>query len=256
VVTHLTGSFAGERQLFEEERLTIGRGRESLVRLAAHDTHASSRHAELVAERDRHVLRDLGSKNGTYVDGKRVEQCRLHGGETVSFGYGGPQLRFDFYEELPDVRPSLDEPHEFPFRARFAWSLFIAAAALALAAVASAIEGSVLVAIPSGLAAAAAFLLGLAAVRVNITVGPEGIEHEGLFRTRRIRWPDVAALETVAKRSGMFAGQRCRVRGWKGTIQFSPADYQEGYLLARLIAEASAKEWGAPNEFEIEGRKA
>src|SRR5207247_1032292 len=128
--------------------------------------------------------------------------------------YGGPQLQFDFYEELPAVRPSLDEPHEFPFRARFAWSLFIASAALALAAVASAVEGMVLVAIPSGLAAAATVLLGLAAVRVNITVGPEGIEHEGLFRTRRIKWPDVAALETVPKRTGMLTGPVCRVRGW------------------------------------------
>ena len=99
-------------------------------------------------------------------------------------------------------------------------------------------------------------LLGLAAVRVNITVGPDGIEHEGLFRTRRVRWPDVAALETIPKRSGVLTRPVCRVRGWKGTIQFSPADYQEGYLLASLIAEASGKEWGAPNAFEIEGRRA
>jgi hypothetical protein len=101
---------------------------------------------------------------------------------------------------------------------------------------------------------AATFLLGVAAVRVNITLGPDGIEHEGLFRTRRIAWKDVAALETAAKRTGVRKSPLCRVRGWKGTIAFQPTDYQEGYLLARLIAEASAKEWGAPNAFDVRGR--
>jgi hypothetical protein len=246
VVTHLTGSLAGERQLFDEERLTIGRARDNRVRLGMYDTHASSHHAEIGVERGHFMLHDLGSKNGTFVNGKRVERCRLVGGETIAFGYGGPQLHVDFFEQMTDARPSLDEPHEFPFRARFAWSLFIASAILAL----------VLIGIPSGLAAAATFLLGLAAVRVNITVGPDGVEHEGLIRTRRVAWQDIAALETQSRRTGMLAGPRCRVRGWKTTITFSPVDYQEGYLLARLIAEASAKEWGAPGSANVGGPRA
>jgi hypothetical protein len=246
VVTHLTGSYAGGRQLFEEDRVTIGRARDNRLRLGMYDTHASSHHAELVAERGAFVLHDLGSKNGTFVDGKRIDHCRLRGGETVAFGYGGPQVHFDFVERLPDLRPSLDEQHEFPFRSRFAWGLFIAAAAIAPIALFSALEGYALAAIPAGLAAAATFLLGLAAVRINITIGPDEIEHEGMFRTRRVRWADIVALETLPKRTGFLSGPLCRVRGWKTTIQFSPADYQEGYLLARMIAEASAKEWETP----------
>lgn len=257
VVTHLTGSHAGERQLFEADRLTVGRARDSIVRLGSHDTAASSHHAELLVERGRFVVQDLGSKNGTYVNGKKVERCRLDGGETIAFGFGGPQLHFEFYEELSDARPSLDEPHEFPFRARFAWSLLIAAALLAVGAVAAFVWGMILVAIPAALAAAATFLLGLAAVRVNITVGPDGIEKEGLLRTRRVAWSDVAALETIpTTRTGVLARPLCRVRGWKGTITFAPADYQEGYLLARLIAEASAKEWGSPNAVGLRERRA
>jgi hypothetical protein len=242
VVTHLSGSNAGERLLLDEERLTIGRARDNHVRLGIYDTRASSRHAELVAERDHFVLRDLGSKNGTFVNGKRVSQCRLNAGDTVAFGFGGPQLHFEFYEELPTDRPSLDEAHEFPFRARFTWAI--------------AISGLVVFAIPVGLAAAALALLGFSAARVNITVGPDGIEHEGMFRTRRVKWADVAALETVPKRTGMLSGPLCRVRGWKATIQFSPNDFQEGYLLARLIAEASAKEWSVPEGGGMEGNRA
>ena len=49
-------------------------------------------------------------------------------------------------------------------------------------------------------------LLALPAVRVNITVGPDGIEHEGMFGTRRVRWGDIAALETIPKRTGPLTG--------------------------------------------------
>jgi hypothetical protein len=256
VVTHLTGSNAGERQLFDTERLAIGRARDCDVRLGVYDTRASSRHAVLVEERGRYELCDLGSKNGTFVNGKRIDRLRMHGGETVAFGFGGPQLHFEFYEELPSVRPSLDEPHEFPFRARYAWATGLSAAALVAGAIGLAMAGLVVFAIPAGLAAAALALLGFAAARVNITVGPEGIEHEAMFRTRRIAWDDVAALETVPKRTGMLSGPVCRIRGWKATIQFSPNDYEAGYLLARLIAEASAKEWNVPSDASLEGRRA
>jgi hypothetical protein len=246
VVTHLTGAFQGQRQLFDAPELTIGRARENTVRLGLYDTLASSRHASLVAERDHYVLRDLNSTNGTYVNGKRVERARLRGGETVTFGYGGPELYFEFFEQLPDTVPSLAESQEFPFRAQFAGFLFGSAALFAVATIASLPLELVVLAIPTGLLALLLFLLGLAAVRVNVTVGPEGIEHEGLLGTKRIRWQDVAALETVTVRTGLLARPRCVVRGWNETIEFSPGDYQEGHLLARLIVQATGKEWGPP----------
>ena len=98
----------------------------------------------------------------------------------------------------------------------------------------------------AGLAAAVLMLGGLSAVRVNITVGPDGIEHEAMFSTRRIAWGDIATLETLPRRTGMLGGQRCTVRGWNSVIKFSPDDYEEGFLLASLIAQASGKEWGPP----------
>lgn len=243
MATHVGGGRLGERELFEEPIITVGRSRESRLRLGSHDTRASTNHAELRLERDRYVLVDLDSTNGTFVNGKRVTRHRLRNGDVASFGYGGPQVRFEFFETLPTVRPSIEEPHEFPFRSRFKWWMWGSAAALAALAVLFAVFGLVLAAIPLGLAAAVIFFFGLSVARINITVGPEGVEHEGMFRTQRLAWEDVEALESGAGRTGLLTGIVCSVRGKGTTIRFAPRDFVEGHLLARLLAEATGKEW-------------
>ena len=246
VVTHLSGAFAGKRLLFEAATLTIGRARDRDVRLGLNDTRASSRHAEIRIEKGKCVIVDVGSTNFTFVDEKKVDQARLKGGEVITFGYGGPQVRVDLYEEFSPVRPSLDEAHEFPFRAKFAWFFFASAALLLIVAVVSFVAEMIVVSIPTALGAAVLLLGGLSAVRVNITVGPDGIEHEAMLGTRRISWSDIATLETLPRRTGVLGGQLCTVRGWNTVIKFAPDDYEEGFLVASLIAQASGKEWGPP----------
>jgi adenylate cyclase len=46
----------------------------------------SRRHAELVGAHDHLVVRDLGSRNGTFRNGVRVQTARLRAGDTVTFG--------------------------------------------------------------------------------------------------------------------------------------------------------------------------
>ncbi|HKX30710.1 MAG TPA: PrsW family glutamic-type intramembrane protease [Blastocatellia bacterium] len=46
----------------------------------------SKRHARVVAEDDQYALYDLGSSNGTFVDGKRIKETRLQDGCEVRFG--------------------------------------------------------------------------------------------------------------------------------------------------------------------------
>lgn len=242
VVSHISGAFQGKRELFEGDRLTIGRARVNVVRLGPNDTVSSSKHAELVVEKGHYVLHDLGSTNGTFSRGKRIERLKMASGDAATFGFGGPELRFDFFEELPDARPSLDEPHEFSFKARFAWMMLAAAALFALSTIFFISMESFLPVLPLGLGSAALALLGISALRKNITLGPDGIEYQGMLRSRRIPWPDVAALES-GRKTGMLVGQICSVKGWKATIDFAPDSYRDGYLLARMIAEASGKEW-------------
>lgn len=63
----------------------LGRGPESIVPL--HDNLVSRRHAQLVLHEGHALLRDLGSKNGTYVSGQRIDQpVSLLPGDEIGIG--------------------------------------------------------------------------------------------------------------------------------------------------------------------------
>ncbi|GEM_PF-2911031 len=50
------------------------------------DTHVSRYHAEIVREGAGFIIRDLGSKNGTLVNGSRISQHRLVNGDVIQIG--------------------------------------------------------------------------------------------------------------------------------------------------------------------------
>jgi predicted component of type VI protein secretion system len=67
-----------------EETYTIGRSPENAIRLD--DSSVSSRHAELVLVTENCYLKDLGSTNGTLVNGKPVTEVKLRAGDRIRFG--------------------------------------------------------------------------------------------------------------------------------------------------------------------------
>lgn len=68
------------------DRLVVGRGSEADLRI--NDPGVSRRHAELrLEEAGDLVVEDLGSTNGTLVEGQRVDRARLHDGATVRIGH-------------------------------------------------------------------------------------------------------------------------------------------------------------------------
>jgi pSer/pThr/pTyr-binding forkhead associated (FHA) protein len=80
------GTDAGKKAELEGERLTIGR--EPGIELELADDEISRRHAAVTRTPDgKVVVEDLASRNGTYVDGKRIsEPTELSGGETIRVG--------------------------------------------------------------------------------------------------------------------------------------------------------------------------
>jgi hypothetical protein len=61
-------------------------GRESSCDVVLDDPTVSRRHAAIEEKDGGWVLRDLGSGNGTFVDGRRVETALLAGSEALLFG--------------------------------------------------------------------------------------------------------------------------------------------------------------------------
>jgi pSer/pThr/pTyr-binding forkhead associated (FHA) protein len=68
-------------------------GRANSCDFVIYDPTVSSRHAELVRLDDGWLIRDLGSLNGTRVNGWLVKEQRLRDGDTLSFG--GSVFLFD-----------------------------------------------------------------------------------------------------------------------------------------------------------------
>jgi hypothetical protein len=70
---------------------TVGRSEESEIFLV--DPSVSRNHAALTIEADGALVEDLGSTNGTYLNGERVAKARLMPGDVLTFG--NTQMRLE-----------------------------------------------------------------------------------------------------------------------------------------------------------------
>ncbi|NQT40891.1 MAG: FHA domain-containing protein [Planctomycetes bacterium] len=80
----IRGNDQGARFELEDTAVRLGRDASNPVRL--HDTEVSRQHAEIRLADDARSLCDLGSSNGTFVNGKRVRQHPLASGDQVQVG--------------------------------------------------------------------------------------------------------------------------------------------------------------------------
>ena len=80
----VTLTVAGQKQEITSPKVVLGRSRACDVHVA--DVNVSRRHAELQQEGATYWIVDLGSTNGTALNGKRVEKERLRDGDTITLG--------------------------------------------------------------------------------------------------------------------------------------------------------------------------
>jgi predicted component of type VI protein secretion system len=66
------------------ERVTVGRVEENTFQIA--DGSVSSRHAEILLRGTDIVVKDLGSTNGTFINGEKISEATLKPGQTLRFG--------------------------------------------------------------------------------------------------------------------------------------------------------------------------
>lgn len=88
----LAGPYTGQSYSLANGVLTIGRDPAAQIAFPA-DATTSRRHATIEWDGSAYVLRDLGSTNGTFVNGARVTEQRLRPGDQIRIGANELTLR-------------------------------------------------------------------------------------------------------------------------------------------------------------------
>jgi len=74
-----------EKVVISDAEVVIGR--DPKLKIVLSDDGVSRRHARVYQTDTDFVIEDLGSSNGTYVDGVPIVSCVLHGGDSVQIGH-------------------------------------------------------------------------------------------------------------------------------------------------------------------------
>ena len=83
-VSILSGEHQGQQVYLRQRKNLIGSGLH--CHLTLQDEAVSKNHLEVILERDSYLLRDLDSKNGSYIDSVRILQVRVHHAVTLKVG--------------------------------------------------------------------------------------------------------------------------------------------------------------------------
>jgi len=96
----LAGTSVGEMHRIAKEKTIMGRGDKVDVRLV--DEGISREHAQLVQQDDKVILEDLGSTNGTFCNGTRVQRQALSHGDKILLG-STTILKFSYHDKLDEM---------------------------------------------------------------------------------------------------------------------------------------------------------
>ncbi|MEQ1505155.1 MAG: sigma 54-interacting transcriptional regulator [Myxococcota bacterium] len=103
------GVDAGQTAEFDHDVIRIGAHQEG-NHFLLNDTTVSRRHAEITRTPEGLVLRDLNSRNGTFVGGLRIKEVYL--GDERSFRVGKTEMSFELLDEVVDIVPARETMFE------------------------------------------------------------------------------------------------------------------------------------------------
>ena len=95
----LAGQRFGEMFRIGEGEVVVGRGREAKIRFD--DDGMSRAHAKIVAHGDQVEIVDLGSRNGTFCNGERIDRKPLADGDKLQIG-STTILKFSFHDQFDE----------------------------------------------------------------------------------------------------------------------------------------------------------
>lgn len=80
----IKGPNIGDKFYLTEEKFTIGRSVDSDILLD--DITVSRQHAIIERQNKAYIMRDLGSLNGTYINGEIINESKLNNGDKLQIG--------------------------------------------------------------------------------------------------------------------------------------------------------------------------
>jgi pSer/pThr/pTyr-binding forkhead associated (FHA) protein len=111
------GSRGATRHPVGEGATTVGRDPDNSVVIAGADAGiVSHHHLEIVNQGGSYLVRDLGSTNGTFVDGSPVTSASLKAPSVIRLGAKGPEFTF-VVEDVPDLDKTIVVPPGSPVAA-------------------------------------------------------------------------------------------------------------------------------------------
>jgi pSer/pThr/pTyr-binding forkhead associated (FHA) protein len=100
VLIVLTGKHKGKRVRLAEGETVIGRDESAKIRVATHEV--SRQHCLLLVSAAGVLVRDLGSRNGTFINGVPIaEETTLHPGDTLTTG----PMTFELEQDEANKKP-------------------------------------------------------------------------------------------------------------------------------------------------------
>ncbi len=103
VLQFLTGKYKGKAFPLGPDGDNFVVGRSSDADLVLADANVSRKHARFFSERDRMWITDLGSRNGTVINGEQRRRHCLHSGDRIVLGGSLIAVELRGAKELPDV---------------------------------------------------------------------------------------------------------------------------------------------------------
>jgi ABC-type multidrug transport system ATPase subunit/uncharacterized membrane protein len=99
------GPTAGQAYPLEEDEIILGRSQNSTLQIES--PGVSRQHARLVLQEDRFLIEDLGSSNGTFVNGERISAPHaLKNGDSIGLGR---TVLLEYQVELPAIAATMIE---------------------------------------------------------------------------------------------------------------------------------------------------
>ena len=104
IFVHLSGSKRGKTELFTDSKISVGTDPSCNLSFdQSIDKSTSPFHAEVNLQGCDHVLKDLDSAKGTFVNNRQIKEVVIHDGDLIEYGDNGPRTRFRIKTEEGDV---------------------------------------------------------------------------------------------------------------------------------------------------------